>query len=196
MWVTQTKEIELYQGSGVVQAQAFLEVVVPGYDPNSEHMKKTALRFVSMMKELTTPDPTFEFTTFESKSDEMVVLSPIPFYTLCAHHVVPFFGEAHVAYIPDRKIAGLSKFARLVKQTAKGLWVQENLTQRVADRMTEYLAPLGVGVIMQAEHLCMAMRGVKQPGVVTTTSAMQGVFSDHSRTAKAEFLSIINLRRD
>jgi len=184
----------MYQGSGVTQAEQFLKAVVPFYDPENEHMKRTAFRFAAMIKELTHADPNFEFTTFDSKSDEMIVLSPIPFYTLCAHHVVPFYGEAHVAYIPDRLIAGLSKFPRLVKQLSKGLWVQENLTTHIADVLIDKLAPLGVAVTLQAEHLCMAMRGVRQPGVITTTSAMRGVFSDHDRTAKEEFLRIIKLR--
>jgi GTP cyclohydrolase IA len=184
----------MYQGSGIVQAEQFLKAVVPLYDPENEHMAKTASRFAAMIKELTHPDPGFEFTVFESKQDEMIVLSPMPFYTLCAHHVVPFYGEAHIAYIPDQKIAGLSKFPRLVKQLSKGLWVQENLTTHIADVLIDKLAPIGVAVIMQAEHLCMAMRGVRQPGVVTTTSAMRGVFYDPEKTAKAEFLRIIKLR--
>jgi GTP cyclohydrolase I len=184
----------MYKGSGVTEAEALLRAVVPCYNPDNPHMAKTALRFATMLRELTTPDPAFEFTTFESKADEMIVLSPIPFNTVCAHHVAPFMGEAHIAYIPDGRIAGLSKFPRLVKQLCKGLWVQESLTTVIADTLVDKLAPLGVGVIMQAEHMCMSIRGIRQPGVVTTTSAMCGVFSDHSRTAKQEFMSLAELR--
>jgi len=184
----------MYQGSGVTEAEQFLRATVPLYNPENPHMAKTALRFATMLKDLTTPDPAFDFTTFESKTDEMVILSPMPFFALCAHHIVPFYGEAHVGYIPDKQIAGLSKFPRLVRQICKGLHVQENLTANIADVLIDKLAPLGVAVVIQAEHLCMAMRGIRQPGVVTTTSAMRGVFSDHERTAKAEFMSIIRLR--
>lgn len=158
---------------------------------HESHLAKTPARFVSMLREMLTPE-TFDFTTFESTSDEMVTLGPIPFYTLCAHHVVPFFGNVWVGYVPDKCIAGLSKIPRLVNELAKSLHVQEELTGLIADRLAEKLAPLGVGVVMKGEHLCMAMRGVKQPGVVTTTAAMRGVFADHSRTAKAEFLGWVH----
>lgn len=166
-----------------------------GVDTTIAHMEKTPARYVKMMTELTTPED-FEFTLFEAKSDEMVVLSPIPFYTLCAHHVVPFFGQAYIAYVPNGLIAGLSKFARVVKGIAKGFWVQEELTTAVAQYLDDKLEPLGVGVVMQAEHMCMAMRGVMQPGVVTTTSKMTGVFSDHDKTAKSEFMATIRGTRE
>lgn len=161
-----------------------------GVDTNASHMERTPARYVEMMTELTTPQP-FNFTIFEATSDEMVVLSPIPFYTLCAHHVVPFYGKAHVGYVPDKAIAGLSKFGRLVKNLAKGLWVQEELTAAIADGIQAELNPRGVAVILQGEHMCMSMRGVNMPGVVTSTQTMRGVFADHSRTAKAEFLEVM-----
>lgn len=161
-----------------------------GVDVNEEHMLDTPKRYVKMMEELTTPKE-FAFTTFAAKSDEMVVLSPIPFYTLCAHHVVPFYGVAHIGYVPDKRIAGLSKFPRLVENLAKGLWVQEELTAKIADALTYKLDPKGVAVILRGEHMCMAMRGVRVPGVVTSTQTMRGVFADHSRTAKMEFLEAI-----
>src|SRR5690606_30966395 len=110
---------------------------------------------------------------------------------LCAHHLVPFHGTAYVGYVPGERIAGLSKFARAVKYQAKGFWVQEELTTAIAEMIEEELNPLGTAVVIKAEHLCMAMRGVQQPGVITTTSAMRGVFADHSRTAKAEFMQYL-----
>lgn len=161
-----------------------------GVDTTEDHMAKTPARYVRMMRELTTPEP-FEFTIFEAKSDEMVVLSPIPFYTLCAHHVVPFYGTAHIGYVPGAAIAGLSKFGRLVKNLARGLWVQEELVAAIADGIEEHLHPRGVAVILRGEHMCMSMRGVQMPGVVTSTQTMRGVFADHSRTAKMEFLEAI-----
>ena len=161
-----------------------------GVDTDVPHMEKTPARYVQMMTELTTPEQ-FEFTLFEATSDEMVVLSPIPFYTLCAHHVVPFYGKAHIGYVPGRAIAGLSKFGRLVKNLARGLWVQEELVAAIADGIEEELKPRGVAVILKGEHMCMSMRGVQMPGVVTSTQTMRGVFADHTRTAKMEFLEAI-----
>lgn len=161
-----------------------------GVDMRQEHMKDTPKRYVQMMAELTTSEP-FNFTTFEAKSDEMVILSPIPFFTLCAHHVVPFYGKAHVGYVPGGRIAGLSKFGRLVKNMSKGLWVQEELTAAIADAIETELKPRGVAIILEGEHMCMSMRGVSMPGVVTRTATMRGVFADHSRTAKVEFLHAI-----
>jgi GTP cyclohydrolase I len=169
-----------------------LLVSTTGLDPNSEHGKKTPRRFVDMLMELTTPKE-FEFTTFDNTDhvDEMVVVAGIPFYTLCEHHVIPFFGQAHVAYVPNASIAGLSKFSRAVQYFAKGLWTQEGLTIAIADFLEDRLEPMGLGVVMKAEHLCMSMRGVQTPGALTTTAAMRGVFADHGRTAKAEFLEAI-----
>jgi GTP cyclohydrolase I len=155
-----------------------------------DHRGETPRRFVAALKEMTTREP-FNFTTFEAKSQNMVVLSPLPFYSLCAHHVLPFHGYASVGYVPRSSIAGLSKFARSVKELSTGFHVQEELTSDIASFLQENLDPLGVAVIMKAEHMCMAMRGVGTPGVITTTSTMLGVFADHERTAKAEFLATI-----
>jgi GTP cyclohydrolase IA len=156
------------------------------------HMQRTPERFLAMLQELTTPEP-FEFTVFDNDGvDEMVVVQDIPFYTLCAHHVIPFFGKAHIAYIPGSKIAGLSKFARAVKYFSRGLNVQEELTKNISDFLNEKLVdPIGVGVIMRGEHLCMTMRGVQTPGTFTTTSAMTGAFRDPSELARTEFLNLI-----
>lgn len=158
---------------------------------DSEHFAETPARLVRMLKELTSPEE-FSFTTFDSPHDEMIVVSPIPFYSLCAHHVIPFFGTAHVAYIPQGKIAGLSKIARVVKYYSKGLWTQEDLTFTIAEVMEEVLNPRGTAVVMKGEHLCMSMRGVQSPGTKTTTSIMKGVFLDPKKHARHEFLELIN----
>ena len=185
-------DMELYISTPEDAAEQLLSSL-PGWDEVPEHHRaETPKRFVAMLTEMmqvTDFDERFKVFPNEGGVDQMVCLAPIPFYTLCAHHVVPFFGNAYIGYIPDQHIAGLSKFARTVKGISKGLWVQEDLTEEIAAYLQEKLLPLGVAVVMRAEHMCMAMRGVAQPGVITTTSAMKGVFSDHSRTAKAEFLA-------
>lgn len=159
---------------------------------NDEHGHNTPKRFAAMLRELTTPED-FEFTCFpnDENVDEMVVVQNIPFVSLCNHHVVPFVGIAHVGYIPNAKIVGLSKFARVVRHFSKSLQVQERLTNQIAEYLMERLDPLGVAVVMEAEHMCMTIRGVQTPGTKTTTSKMTGVFSDHDRTAKSEFMRII-----
>lgn len=160
---------------------------------SQEHTKRTPERFIQMLRDLTTPE-TFDFTVFDNTShlDEMISLTGIPFYTLCAHHVVPFYGVAHIGYVPYNAIAGLSKLPRAVKHFAKNLTVQEELTTDIADFLEDKLKPKGVIVVLEAEHLCMAMRGVQTPGVRTRTTAVRGVFADHTRTAKAEFMAGIN----
>jgi GTP cyclohydrolase I len=163
-----------------------------GLDIKSTHGEDTPKRFVNMLKELTTPtDYDEKWKDFKSDSDEMVLETPIPFYSLCAHHVVPFFGVAHVGYVPNGRICGLSKIGRVVEGISKGFHVQEELTTHIAQYLEDRLEPLGVVVVMDAEHLCMAMRGAKMLGVKTRTTVTRGVFADHDRTAKAEFLSAI-----
>lgn len=158
--------------------------------PPSLDFENTPRRWVRMMRELTTPEE-FEFTVFESDHDEMIVVSPIPFYSLCSHHIIPFVGAAHVAYVPQGRIAGLSKIARTVQYYMRGLWTQEDLTNCIAKRLEQELEPLGVAVVMKAEHLCMTMRGAQSPGTMTTTSKMTGCFLDSNKQARAEFLSLI-----
>jgi len=177
-----------------VLADALLRRLTSTYNPDTDHSRDTAKRWVESMRELVTTEP-FNFTTFPATSDEMIILGPIPFYTMCAHHVIPFYGHAFVGYVPKDLIAGLSKFARHVKNMAKGFWVQEELTGAIADGIESELDPRGVAVILEGEHMCMSMRGVQMPGVVTTTSSMRGVFGDHERTAKAEFFQLIAPRR-
>jgi GTP cyclohydrolase I len=163
---------------------------VTGNKFEAPHMKATPRRWASMMEILTSPVE-FEFTTFEDDHQEMVLVADIPFFSLCAHHLIPFFGKAHVAYIPNGKLVGLSKIPRTVKYFSSSLQVQETLTSQVADFLDAQLAPRGVAVVMKGEHLCMAMRGVQVPGTQTTTSAMRGVFLDNDNTARAEFLALI-----
>jgi GTP cyclohydrolase IA len=124
----------------------------------------------------------------------MVIVRDIDFYSLCEHHLLPFFGKCHVAYIPDRKVIGLSKIPRLVDVFARRLQVQERLTLQVAETIRDRVGPLGVAVVMEATHLCMAMRGVEKQNSVTTTSAMLGVFREDART-RHEFLELLQGRR-
>ena len=124
---------------------------------------------------------------FEVEYDEMVVLKDIDFYSLCEHHLLPFYGKVHVGYLPDRQIVGLSKIPRLVEMFARRLQVQERMTQQIAAVMDELIKPIGVGVVVEAQHLCAAMRGVKKPNTVMTTSAVRGLFKRNS-TTRDEFM--------
>lgn len=170
-------------------ARVFLERVVH-LDITDPQERDTPKRFVKALKELTRPVH-FEFTTFEAHLDEMVIVKNIHFATLCRHHILPFTGVVHVAYVPDKVIAGLSKIPRQIAYEAAGLNVQEDLTARIAHHLEEELKPKGVGVVMEAEHTCMSIRGARTNGAETQTAAMLGVFSDHTKTAKAEFLAAI-----
>jgi GTP cyclohydrolase I len=164
------------------------------WDPQNEHQTYTPHRFVRAFAEMTTPTP-FEFTTFPNEGlSEMVVVGPIRFTSLCAHHILPFFGDAYVAYIPSDRIAGLSKLGRVVVETAKGLYVQEELTAKVSNILDEELDPLGSAVVMQAEHLCMSVRGLRAPGARTVTSSMKGVFlhPEEGKDPKGELMGLIN----
>jgi GTP cyclohydrolase I len=125
--------------------------------------------------------------------NEMVIVKDIDFYSLCEHHLLPFFGKCHVAYIPSHRVIGLSKIPRIVDVFARRLQVQERLTNQIADTIRDKIAPLGVAVVMEATHLCMSMRGVEKQNSFAVTSAMQGVFRDNSRT-RMEFLELIKLR--
>ncbi len=127
---------------------------------------------------------------FEAEGSEMIVVKNIEFYSLCEHHMLPFFGKASIAYIPNRKILGLSKFARVVDVFARRMQVQERMTSQIAEALLEALEPQGVAVVTEASHLCMMMRGVEKQGSTTRTSAMRGVFKDDART-RQEFLEAI-----
>jgi GTP cyclohydrolase I len=163
-----------------------------GADPDSDHLRDTPRRVAKAYAELLTP-AAFNATTFpnEARYDELVLVRDIPFRSLCAHHMLPFFGTVHVAYLPGDEIVGLSKLGRVVDLFARDLQIQERLTAQVADWLEEHLAPRGVGVIAEAEHLCMSLRGVQKPGALTVTSALRGVVKDDART-RQEFLSLVS----
>jgi GTP cyclohydrolase I len=167
-----------------------------GEDPTREGLLDTPRRVARMYEEVfsgigQSPNELFE-KSFGENHTEMVLVKDIPFYSICEHHLVPFFGTAHVAYIPGKegRICGLSKLARLVDLFARRPQVQERLTSQVADTLVEQLDPQGVIVVMEAEHLCMSMRGVRKPGSKTTTSAVRGAFKTSQKT-REEALSLI-----
>lgn len=175
---------------------AVLMKIMPNYDWVSDpEMADTPKRFLRMMLELTDRSKAgFNFTTFDNPgTDEMVIIKDIRFVTLCAHHLAPFVGTCHIGYVPGSKIAGLSKFPRLVNFWSKGLWTQEALTQTIANDLAELLIdPVGVAVVMTAQHQCMSLRGVQAHGATTDTLAMKGCFADHAKLARSEFLSRIS----
>jgi len=167
-----------------------------GEQPTREGLLETPRRVADMYEEIFAgllQDPAEHFqVTFNEGHQEMVLVRDIPLYSMCEHHLLPFLGKAHVAYIPgaDGRICGLSKLARVVDVFARRPQVQERLTSQVADTIVKYLAPQGVLVIMEAEHLCMSMRGVRKAGATTTTSAVRGIFARNPAT-RAEALSLI-----
>jgi GTP cyclohydrolase IA len=160
-----------------------------GEDISRPGLRDTPRRIAAAYAELLTPEP-FEPTTFpnEERYDELVLVRDIPFHSLCEHHLLPFHGVAHLAYLPGERIIGLSKLARVVEMFARKLQVQERLTVQVADWLQEQLSPKGVGVVLEAEHLCMTLRGVQKPGAKTVTSALLGLVRDDPRT-RQEFLA-------
>jgi GTP cyclohydrolase IA len=161
-----------------------------GYDLDDESVRETPRRLAETYAELLTPRP-FNPTTFPNDEgyDELVVARDIPFHSLCEHHLLPFHGVAHVAYIPGERIVGLSKLGRVVDFYARRLQVQERLTTQVARWLGDTLEPRGVGVLIEAEHLCMSLRGVQKPGARTITSALHGAVRDDPRT-RQEFLAL------
>jgi len=187
--------------SAVDQARAEAAVrellIAIGEDPDRDGLKRTPARVASAYAEIfaglsvADPDAVLE-TTFDENHDELVLVKDIPLYSICEHHLVPWHGSAAVGYIPgeDGRITGLSKLARVVDLYAKRPQVQERLTSQVADAVMRRLEPQGVVVVVQAEHLCMAMRGVRKPGSITVTSAVRGIFKDDPRS-RAEALGLI-----
>ena len=178
-------------------ARAVREILFAiGEDPDREGLLRTPRRVAEMYAEICSglhEDPSQHLiVTFEADHDEMVLVRDIALYSLCEHHLAPFHGRAHVAYIPgdDGRITGLSKLARLVDGFAKRPQVQERLTTQIADAMVEILQPRGAFVMIEAEHLCMSMRGVRKPGTLTITSAVRGLFKDSAAT-RAEVMSLI-----
>jgi GTP cyclohydrolase I len=165
-------------------------LVALGHDPTTEHLADTPRRVANAYAELLTPT-SFDLTTFPNDEDydELVVARGIPFHSLCEHHLLPFHGFAHVAYLPGDRIIGLSKLGRVVDKFARRLQVQERLTNQIAVWLEENLEPKGVGVVLEAEHLCMSLRGVQKPGTLTMTSALRGLVRDDPRT-RQEFLAL------
>jgi GTP cyclohydrolase IA len=167
-----------------------------GEDPDRDGLERTPNRVAEMYAEVFSglhEDPSRHLiVTFEANHDEMVLVRDIALYSMCEHHLVPFHGRAHVAYIPgvDGRITGLSKLARLVDGFAKRPQVQERLTTQIADAIVDVLQPRGAFVMIEAEHLCMSMRGVRKPGTLTLTSAVRGLFKDSAAT-RAEVMSLI-----
>lgn len=175
--------------------QILLEI---GEDPDRQGLAGTPERVHRMYTELTAgyhvdPERLINGAVFDVDYSEMVVVRDIPFYSLCEHHLLPFFGTASVAYIPRGRVVGLSKIPRIVEMYSRRLQVQERLTQQIAQFLQDRLAPQGVGVVMEATHLCAAMRGVRKPGTVMTTSAVLGLFRTRDRT-RAEFFAHLERR--
>ncbi len=167
-----------------------------GEDPRRDGLVRTPQRFARALRFLTSGyaqdvETALNGAIFDEKSDEMVIVRDIDFHSLCEHHLLPFYGKGHIAYIPNGKIIGLSKLPRLLDVFARRLQVQERLTQQVAACIEEVTRPLGVAVVLEGIHLCMTMRGVEKQNAWATTSAMLGVFR-HDRGTRAEFMNLLN----
>jgi len=185
--------IETVDQAGVRDAvRRIIEAI--GEDPSREGLLDTPRRIAEMYEELFTglhQDPREVLSTsFQESHREMVILKNIPFYSLCEHHFLPFHGQAHVGYVPQGRIVGASKIARVVDILARRPQLQERLTGQVADAITEALSPDGVAVVIEAEHLCMTMRGVQKPGTTLITSAIRGAFRRRAVT-RSEFLALV-----
>ena len=182
-------------GSGQEWEQSIrLLLRLMGEDPKREGLRRTPLRVKQSLRFLTSgykQDPKKILArSFHVKQDEMVIVRDIDFYSLCEHHLLPFFGKCHIAYMPDNKIVGLSKIPRLVDCFARRLQVQERLTTQIAEAINEHLKPLGVACVMEAHHLCMMMRGVAKQNTRAVTSSMLGVFRSNEKT-RSEFLALL-----
>ena len=186
------------RSNGRIETAVRQILVEIGEDPDREGLLDTPARMHRMYAELTAgyhvdPDRLINRAIFEVGYSEMVVVKDIEFHSLCEHHLLPFFGRAHVAYVPDGRVIGLSKIPRIVEMYARRLQVQERMTQQIAELLMERLAPKGVGVVLEATHLCAAMRGVRKPGTVMTTAAVLGLFRRNDNT-RAEFFAHIGRR--
>ena len=182
--------------SGEDHVRAILQTI--GEDPDREGLRKTPERVARALEFLTKgyredPAAILNSALFSEEYSEMIVLKDLDFFTLCEHHLLPFFGKAHVAYIPSKKILGISKLARLFEVFARRLQVQERLTTQVATSLMEAIDPQGVGVVVEAEHLCMRMRGIEKQNSVVVTSCMLGAFRDRQET-REEFMTLIRSR--
>ena len=169
-----------------------------GEDPNREGLVRTPVRVEKALRFLTSGyganiDAVLNDALFTVDYSEMVIVKDIDFYSLCEHHLLPFFGKCHIAYIPSTRVIGLSKIPRLVDVFSRRLQIQERLTNQIADTIREKISPLGVAVVVEATHLCMSMRGVQKQNSFAVTSAMHGAFRSNART-RMEFLELIKLR--
>lgn len=191
----ETTAVELAESGNI--AELIRQMLVQlGEDPNREGLRRTPERFEKALRFLTSgyrqdPEKLLNGAMFSVSYDEMVVVKDIELYSLCEHHLLPFFGKCHVAYIPNKKVVGLSKVARLVNMYARRLQIQERLTSQIAQTINDKLKPQGVGVIIEARHLCMVMRGVEKQHSAAVTSAMLGVFRENKQT-RDEFLSLVH----
>jgi GTP cyclohydrolase I len=170
-----------------------------GEDPERDGLKGTPERVSQALQFLTSGyaqdvDTVLNDALFDVKYDEMVIVSDIDFFSLCEHHLLPFFGKIHIAYLPDKKVVGISKLARLVEVFSRRLQVQERLTTQIAETINQKVTPLGVAVVIEAQHMCMIMRGVEKQNSRAITSAMFGTFRTHHET-RMEFLDLIRKRQ-
>ncbi|HEV2298683.1 MAG TPA: GTP cyclohydrolase I FolE [Candidatus Acidoferrales bacterium] len=175
-------------------------IALLGEDPNREGLRRTPERFEKAMRFLTSgyrqdPEKLLNGAMFKVCYDEMVVVKDIEVYSMCEHHLLPFFGRCHVAYMPSKKVIGLSKIARLVNMYSRRLQIQERLTNQIAGAIQQWISPEGVGVIVEARHLCMVMRGVEKQRSSAVTSAMLGVFRDNKQT-RDEFLALVSGKKE
>ena len=199
-----TDELELNEEPGTAAGEGIAALMramirLVGEDPGREGLRRTPERFERALRYLTSgyeedADKILNGAVFSVCYDEMVVVKDIEMFSLCEHHVLPFFGKCHVAYIPDKKVVGLSKIPRLVNMFSRRLQIQERLTNQIAQALYKSVNPLGVGVVIEARHLCMVMRGVEKQNSETVTSAMLGAFRDNHQT-REEFLALIGRRK-
>jgi len=195
-----TEELSLTESVSVGESQSIADLLrrmiqLIGEDPDRDGLRHTPERFEKALRFLTSgyhqdPEKLLNGAMFSVCYDQMVLVKDIEIYSLCEHHMLPFFGKCHVAYIPDKKVVGLSKIPRLVNMFARRLQIQERLTNQIASAIQQKIAPLGVGVVVEARHLCMVMRGVEKQNSQTVTSAMLGAFRENVQT-REEFLSLI-----
>jgi GTP cyclohydrolase IA len=200
-----TEEILLHDSVAIAKHESVADLVrkiikIVGEDPEREGLRKTPERYEKALKFLTSgyhqnAESILNGATFSVCYDEMVVVKDIEFFSLCEHHLLPFFGKCHVAYLPNKRVIGLSKVARLVNMFARRLQIQERLTSQIAKAIEEKISPEGVGVIIEARHLCMQMRGVEKQHGQAVTSAMLGAFRQNKQT-RDEFLSLVRSKND
>jgi GTP cyclohydrolase I len=195
-----TEELTLTAPGGLGESESIADMLrrmlrMIGEDPNRDGLRHTPERFEKALRFLTSgylqdPEKVLNGAMFSVSYDQMVLVKDIEVYSLCEHHMLPFFGKCHVAYIPNKKVVGLSKIPRLVNMFARRLQLQERLTNQIATAIQQKIMPIGVGVVLEARHLCMVMRGVEKQNSQTVTSAMLGSFRENAQT-REEFLSLI-----